>query len=150
MYATARTLELLVPAQGEDNKGELSDLVGEIRRAILEEVDFTLEAQRTTQFAEFLASQPSLQGVVTVPKVYPQASAARVLTLERLYGVSLTDLDAVRQYSSTPEVALIAALNTWVSQLVENAVCPVGRQRPIRLPGPTRGSGRASAPRSAA
>ena len=150
MYATARTLELLVPAQGEDNKGELSDLVGEIRRAILEEVDFTLEAQRTTQFAEFLASQPALQGVVTVPKVYPQASAARVLTLERLYGVSLTDLDAVRQYSSTPEVALIAALNTWVSQLVENAACPVGRQRPIRLPGPTRGSGRASAPRSAA
>ena len=150
MYATARTLELLVPAQGEDNKGELSDLVGEIRRAILEEVDFTLEAQRTTQFAEFLASQPSLQGVVTVPKVYPQASAARVLTLERLYGVSLTDLDAVRQYSSTPEVALIAALNTWASELVENAVCPVGRPRPMRLPGPTRGSGRSCAPRSAA
>ena len=33
------------------------------------------------------------QGAVTVPRVYPSASAARVLTLERLYGTSLTDLE---------------------------------------------------------
>jgi predicted unusual protein kinase regulating ubiquinone biosynthesis (AarF/ABC1/UbiB family) len=28
-----------------------------------------------------------------VPRVYPAASAAKVLTLERLYGTSLTDLE---------------------------------------------------------
>ena len=33
------------------------------------------------------------QGAVTVPRVYPAASAAKVLTLERLYGTSLTDLE---------------------------------------------------------
>ena len=36
---------------------------------------------------------PPPQGAVTVPRVYPSASAARVLTLERLYGTSLTDLE---------------------------------------------------------
>ena len=36
---------------------------------------------------------PPPQDAVTVPRVYPSASAARVLTLERLYGTSLTDLE---------------------------------------------------------
>jgi len=120
MYATARTLEILLPLQDDENKGELSDLVGELRRAILEEVDFRLEAQRTTQFADFLARQPELAGVVTVPKVYPEASAGRILTLEFLDGSSLTDLDKVRQFSDSPELALIAALNTWVSSVLYN------------------------------
>ena len=121
MFATSRVLEILLPSQqGFEQQGELSEIVGEIRRAILEEVDFTLEAQRTSQFADFLATRPELQGVVTVPRVYPAVSAARVLTLERLYGVSLTDLDAVRAYSATPELALITALNTWVSSVLYN------------------------------
>jgi len=55
-----------------------------------------------------------------VPAVYRAASATRVLTLERLYGVALTDLDAVRKYTPNPEVALIVALNTWVSSVLAN------------------------------
>jgi len=43
-----------------------------------------------------------------------------VLTLERLYGESLTDLDAVRAVSSNPEGALIVALNTWVLSVLTN------------------------------
>merc|ERR1719261_2407408 len=121
IFATSRVLEILLPTQeGFEQKGELSEIVGEIRRAILEEVDFKLEAQRTAQFADFLLGRPELQGAVTVPRVYPSASAARVLTLERLYGTSLTDLEAVRAYSSTPELALITALNTWVSSVLYN------------------------------
>ena len=41
---------------------------------------------------------------VTVPRVYAEASAGKVLTLERLYGVPLTDLEQVRQVTSEPEV----------------------------------------------
>ena len=52
--------------------------------------------------------------MVTCPKVYRQASASRVLTLEYLDGVSLSNLEAVKQYFPEPEVALIASLNTWV------------------------------------
>ena len=56
----------------------------------------------------------------TVTQVYREASATRVLTLERLYGVSMTDLETVRQYSESPEVALIVALNTWISSVLTN------------------------------
>jgi len=115
LYANARVLELLGVVTSE-----LSEVVGTLRGAILEEIDFKLEATRTEQFASFLASSPELQGLVTVPKVYRQASAERVLTLERLYGVALSDLDAVRQYAPQPELALIVALNTWVSSVLTN------------------------------
>jgi hypothetical protein len=94
--------------------------VATLRGAILEEIDFTLEATRTEQFATFLARSPELQGLVTVPAVYRQASAKRVLTLERLYGVALSDLESVRQYAPQPELALIVALNTWVSSVLTN------------------------------
>ena len=115
LYANARVLELLGVVTSE-----LSEVVGTLREAILEEIDFTLEATRTEQFASFLERSPELSPLVTVPKVYRQASAARVLTLERLYGVSMTDLDTVRQYSESPELALIVALNTWVSSVLTN------------------------------
>ena len=84
---------------------ELAEVVGTLRGAILEEIDFKLEATRTEQFADFLERSPELQGLVTVPKVYRQASADRVLTLERLYGVPLTDLDSVRTHAHCSHVS---------------------------------------------
>jgi len=115
LYSTSRVLQLLGLVTSE-----LSDVVGTLREAILEEIDFELEATRTEQFATFLDRSPELATRVTVPSVYRQASATRVLTLERLYGVPLTDLDSVRQYSESPELALILALNTWISSVLTN------------------------------
>lgn len=115
IYAVSRVLQL-----AGVTTAELCDIVAVLREAILEETDFRLEAARTSQFRDFLGSAPELVGFVTAPKVYPEASAARVLTLERLYGVSLTDLDAVRSVSSNPEGALIVALNTWVLSVLTN------------------------------
>jgi predicted unusual protein kinase regulating ubiquinone biosynthesis (AarF/ABC1/UbiB family) len=115
LYANARVLQLLGVVTAE-----LNEVVGTLREAILEEIDFGLEATRTEQFAEFLSRQPELSGVVTVPKVYREASAGRVLTLERLYGVALADLESVRKYSESPELSLIIALNTWVTSVLTN------------------------------
>lgn len=91
-----------------------------LREAILEETDFVKEAKNTEQFRQFVEGNPELSGRVTAPKVYPAASASRVLTLERLYGVALTDLEAVRAVTPEPELALIVALNTWVMSVLTN------------------------------
>lgn len=43
----------------------------------------------------------------------------RVLTMERLNGVALTDLDAIRSTTrANPEQTLINALNTWFGSLL--------------------------------
>ena len=81
LYGSSRVLQLLGVVTEE-----LVDVVGTLREAIMDEIDFELEATRTEQFATFLAKQPELANAVTVPRVYRQASSRRILTLERLYG----------------------------------------------------------------
>jgi len=115
LYSVARMLQL-----AGLTTSDLSDVVKTLREAILEETDFVLEAKRTTQFRQFLQRSPDLAGAVTSPKVYPEASSAKVMTLERLYGVPLTDLEAVRSVTPNPELALILALNTWVTSVLVN------------------------------
>lgn len=45
--------------------------------------------------------------------MYEDLSSKRLLVMERLKGVALTDLEGIKDYSSNPEATLITALNTW-------------------------------------
>eukprot|EP00612_Vaucheria_litorea_P001765 CAMPEP_0171454108 /NCGR_PEP_ID=MMETSP0945-20130129/1532_1 /TAXON_ID=109269 /ORGANISM="Vaucheria litorea, Strain CCMP2940" /LENGTH=473 /DNA_ID=CAMNT_0011979077 /DNA_START=299 /DNA_END=1720 /DNA_ORIENTATION=+ len=95
----------------------LSNIVSDIRRSMLEEVDFTLEADNLKVFAEFLTNE-YLDDEVTCPKVYADLSTKKVLTMEKLEGVALTDLDSIRNYSDDPEKTLISALNAWTRSIM--------------------------------
>ncbi|XP_009772204.2 uncharacterized protein [Nicotiana sylvestris] len=66
-------------------------IVKDIRESMLEEVDFKKEAANVESFK----------------------STKRVLTMERLYGVPLTNLDSIKSLVSSPETSLITALNVW-------------------------------------
>ncbi|XP_059458533.1 uncharacterized aarF domain-containing protein kinase At5g05200, chloroplastic-like, partial [Corylus avellana] len=54
----------------------------------------------------------------TAPKVYHHCSTRRVLTMQRLYGVPLTDLESISSLVSSPEASLITALNVWFGSLL--------------------------------
>jgi predicted unusual protein kinase regulating ubiquinone biosynthesis (AarF/ABC1/UbiB family) len=95
----------------------ITDMVEEIRNGMLEECDFYREAENIATYRRFLDSNNITH--VTVPLVYKQASTKRVLTMERFYGVSLSDIEKVREFSSNPEQALIDALNTWFASLTQ-------------------------------
>lgn len=79
---------------------------------MLEEVDFTKEAANIDAFRRYLESM-GLTRQATAPKVYQKCSTKRVLTMERLYGVPLTDLDSIRSLVASPESSLVTALNVW-------------------------------------
>lgn len=113
LYLSAKILEILKP---DISWASLSGIVSEIQRTIMEECDFLKEADHLTNFREFLVRTGNNQAVA--PRVYPRATTARVLTMERLYGVPLTDLTSIRQYSDDPENTLITAMNTWFSSLL--------------------------------
>lgn len=84
------------------------------------QVDFTKEATHVAQFSDFLDSS-GMRGVATCPYVYTQYSSKRLLTMERLYGAPLTDLEAIRSVTAgmaDPEQTLINALNTWVASVL--------------------------------
>ncbi|CAN6467629.1 unnamed protein product [Victoria cruziana] len=114
VYVVARILEFLSP---EISRTSLVGIVQDIRESMLEEVDFHKEAANVDSFREYLETM-GLTRQAKAPKVYKNCSGRRVLTMERLYGVPLTDLDSIRSLVASPETSLITALNVWFGSLL--------------------------------
>ncbi|KAH9767593.1 putative aarF domain-containing protein kinase [Citrus sinensis] len=114
VYVVARILEFLNP---ELSRTSLVGIVKDIRESMLEEVDFRKEAANIESFRRYLEAM-GLTRQATAPKVYHHCSTRRVLTMERLYGVPLTDLDSISSLVSSPENSLITALNVWFGSLL--------------------------------
>ena len=85
---------------------------------MLEELDFTKEADNLIKFRSFLSNKGLLDATAPLPYLF--ASGKRVLTMEYLEGIPLTDLEGIKGYSANPEKTLISALNTWATSVVEN------------------------------
>jgi len=98
-------------------KGSLTDMVEEIRNGMLDECDFYKEARNIHAYENFLRDA-QIKNVI-VPKVYMSGTRKRVLTMQRFYGASLSDIESVRRYSPNPEQCLIEALNTWFMSLTQ-------------------------------
>ena len=113
LYVTALLLERALPKL---KFASLSGIVSEIQACMMEEVDFYKEARNVEQFRAYLEATGNTQA--TAPRIYPEASGLRVLTMERFYGVPLTDLETIRKYTRDPAGTLVAALNTWFSSLM--------------------------------
>ncbi|XP_050387482.1 LOW QUALITY PROTEIN: uncharacterized aarF domain-containing protein kinase At5g05200, chloroplastic [Argentina anserina] len=92
-------------------------IVKDIRESMLEEVDFYKEAANIESFRRYLEAM-GLTRQATAPRVYHLCSTKRILTMERLYGVPLTDLNSISSLVSSPEASLITALNVWFGSLL--------------------------------
>jgi len=113
IYWATRIFERLFP---KIKFASLSAIVSEIQACMMEEVDFYKEADNIRQFNAFL--QSTNNPLAIAPQVYPQASSLRVLTMERFYGVPLTDLETIKKYARDPAATLVGAMNTWFSSLM--------------------------------
>ena len=113
VHWAAKLLERAVP---KIKFASLSEIVDEIKTRMVREVDFIEEAQNIDDFVEYL--NISQNKAATAPKVYHQFSTRRVLTMQRLYGVSLTDFSVVKEYAKDPSQVLITAMNTWFGSLM--------------------------------
>lgn len=114
VYVVARIFEFLSP---EFSRTSLVGIVEDIKESMLEEVDFSKEAANIEAFRRYLDTM-GLTRQATAPKVYYHCSTKRVLTMERLYGVPLTDLDSINSLVPNPETSLITALNVWFGSLL--------------------------------
>lgn len=111
VYITARVLEFINPDL--NIRGSLADIAEDLRTSMLGELDFREEAQNLDTFRSFLAVN-NLTGQAVAPRPFRGATSRRVLTMERLRGVPLIDLEGIKRYAANPEATLVAALNVWV------------------------------------
>ncbi|CAM6127607.1 unnamed protein product [Calypogeia fissa] len=114
IYITARILEFLNP---QLSRTSLVGIVGDLRSSMLEEVDFRKEAVSIEAFRNYVEASGASK-YATAPFVYKHCSSRRVLTMERFYGVPLTDLESIRSIVPNPEATLINALNVWFGSLL--------------------------------
>jgi ubiquinone biosynthesis protein len=64
------------------------EVVGQLRRSLLAEINFVLEAAHLAQFRANFSAEPD----VVIPQPHPELSSERVLTMSRLDGSALSDV----------------------------------------------------------
>ena len=99
LHHLARLLERTIP---EAQVYSPSGLVSEFERAILAELDFTVEAANAESFAANFATEADLR----FPKIYRRLSSRRVLTMEYLAGLKVDE--AVRRGADGAWIATTA------------------------------------------
>ncbi|MBN2358383.1 MAG: phosphotransferase, partial [Deltaproteobacteria bacterium] len=89
MHMLARRIEEAVP---EARLVNLEGMVGEFERSMARETDFTIEAASIARFGRNFEGVPEIH----IPRVFVDLSTRAVLTMERVRGAKLTEIDGGR------------------------------------------------------
>mmetsp|Transcript_66005 Transcript_66005/g.157821 ORF Transcript_66005/g.157821 Transcript_66005/m.157821 type:complete len:758 (+) Transcript_66005:77-2350(+) len=94
---------------------DLVAVVDEFGARLFEELDYEGEVRNSQRFAKLYGSQPMLK----VPKVYPELGTRRVLVMEWINGVKLTDLEGMRKLALDPLNLISINIECSMRQLLE-------------------------------
>lgn len=92
---------------------DLPGLAEEFSRTLRGELDYLGEGRNAERFAENFADNPG----VHIPQVYWETTTSRVLTLERIHGLKVSDLDALDR-AAIDRPALAAHATQVVAQMI--------------------------------
>ncbi|HZP74253.1 MAG TPA: AarF/ABC1/UbiB kinase family protein [Gaiellaceae bacterium] len=95
---------------------DTNDIVDEFARSIRQELDYRLEGRNAMAFHHDFAGHPH----VAVPRVYWTYTRSRVLTLERLDGVQLADLDFELWSLDQRRRLAYLVTETWMTMIFRN------------------------------
>jgi len=91
-------------------------LIDELGKRVFEEMDYLNEAANAERFAAL--HRHNLR--IAVPRIFHQATSRRVLTMEWIEGVKLTNLEAVRAIGVDPDDMVQVGVNCSLQQLLEH------------------------------
>ena len=97
-------------------RSDLVALIDELGRRVFEEMDYLNEAQNAETFRDLHSHNPR----IAVPRIYREATSRRVLTMEWIDGVKLTNLEAVRAMGIDPDDMVEVGVNCSLQQLLEH------------------------------
>ncbi len=97
-------------------RSDLVALIDELGKRVFEEMDYCNEASNAEAFAALHTHNPR----IAVPHIYREATARRVLTMEWIDGVKLTNLEAVRGLGVDPDELVQVGVNCSLQQLLEH------------------------------
>jgi len=89
-------------------------LIAEVERYVPLELDFVHEARSATRMRESLAGRAD----VVVPRIVPELSTRRVLVMEYVDGVRITDVDAIRALGVDPADVARRLIDVFCEQVL--------------------------------
>ncbi|MEO0807653.1 MAG: AarF/UbiB family protein, partial [Cyanobacteria bacterium J06643_4] len=95
-------------------RSDLVSIVDEFGTRIFEEMDYTHEGANATRFAELYSYLPE----ILVPSIYTQYTGRRVLTMEWIEGIKLTELDELRRRGISPTHVIEVGVQCSLRQLL--------------------------------
>jgi ubiquinone biosynthesis protein len=95
---------------------DTNDIVDEFARSIRQELDYRMEGRHADAFHKDFAGHPH----VAIPRVYWTYTRSRVLTLERLDGVQLGDLDFEHWSPDQRRKLAYLITETWMTMIFRN------------------------------
>ncbi len=90
-------------------------LVREFEKTITREIDFHVEAANTVRFRK----QFEDEDIVVVPRVYWDYSSKRILTMERIVGVPMDDLDSIQAAGLDQKRLASEGMRIFLRQVLE-------------------------------
>jgi len=97
-------------------RSDLVALIDELGKRVFEEMDYLNEASNAEKFREL----HSHNARIAVPAIHREATSRRVLTMEWIDGVKLTNLEAVRSMGVDPDDMVEVGVNCSLQQLLEH------------------------------
>lgn len=97
-------------------RSDLVALIDELGRRVFEEMDYCNEAANAERFAALHSHNPR----IAVPAIHHHATSRRVLTMEWIDGVKLTNLEAVKELGIDPDDMVQVGVNCSLQQLLEH------------------------------
>ena len=115
LYLMRRIATLVEPWLPLNLGHDLSLIVDEFGIKLFEEIDYFNEARNAAKFAENFAGDPE----VKVPLIYNEFSSSRILTLEWIDGIKLTDLDKLEAAGLDADSLIKIGVTSGLRQLLE-------------------------------
>ena len=88
-------------------------LVAEFRRILVRELDYNREERNLEQFQRNFEGDDD----VHIPRAYPELSSRRVLTMERLEGVSVAHVDRLKEMGTDTEDLAVRGANMYLDMI---------------------------------
>ncbi|MEG4012640.1 MULTISPECIES: ABC1 kinase family protein [unclassified Microcoleus] len=97
-------------------RSDLAGIMDELGERIYEEMDYTHEGQNAERFAQLYGNLKDIY----VPKIYWEYTRRRVLTMEWITGIKLTDLEAVKAQGIDAPYLIEVGVQCSLRQLLEH------------------------------
>ncbi|CAN5465184.1 hypothetical protein BH10ACI3_BH10ACI3_09040 [soil metagenome] len=98
---------------------ENADWIGMLREfdvTVHEEMDYSAEGRNAEHFRESFKNWSNIH----VPKIYWNATTSKVLTMEFIHGIKVTDLEAHKRNNVSPAKVNRLLIKTYLKQLLED------------------------------